>query len=230
MRLSGPKTQLEACSRRAAVPALVLLAGCTAVAVAGEVPAPPGEASQHARAWHCEDGRFLVSSLRKKDLWLFLPGETVRLSPAPAASGAKYSDELVTFWSKGEEAMLETPHGRIGCMLDHEASVWEDAKLRGADFRAVGNEPGWHLELFSGQPSLLVSDYGRQRLNFEPAGPLAMTPGPGSLFTGQAQGLDIVVLVTPGPCRDTMVDRQYESRVRVLLGDRVLSGCGRALH
>jgi membrane-bound inhibitor of C-type lysozyme len=201
---------------------------------AGEAAATESEPAAALRqlnwAWNCEDGRYVVGSYRGDDLWLFLPGETVKLTRDPSASGARYSNRLVTFWSKGEEAMLETPAGRSDCALDRTASVWEDAKLRGADFRAVGNEPGWHLELFSDGPSLLVSDYGELRLRFEAAGPLPMKPGPGSIYTGRADGRDVVILLTPGPCQDTMVEESYETRVRVLLDQRVLIGCGRALH
>jgi len=28
--------------------------------------------------------------------------------------------------------------------------IWVDAKLRGVYFRAVGNEPGWNLEISAG--------------------------------------------------------------------------------
>jgi putative lipoprotein len=37
---------------------------------------------------------------------LLLPGRSIELTKAPAASGAKYSDGRTTFWSKGDEASL----------------------------------------------------------------------------------------------------------------------------
>ncbi len=39
-------------------------------------------------------------------------------------------------------------------------SVWHRAKLRGVAFRAIGQEPGWLLEITNGTEILLVTDYG----------------------------------------------------------------------
>lgn len=48
--------------------------------------------------------------------------------------------------------MLEVGKKRhVHCKNNRAEAIWEDAKLRGVDFRAVGNEPGWHLELTAGE-------------------------------------------------------------------------------
>jgi membrane-bound inhibitor of C-type lysozyme len=211
---------------------------CAALLCVTLLPAPAAAAEERGTsavrqlnwAWNCADGRYVVSSYQDDDLWLFLPEETVRLVRQQAASGARYSDGSITFWSKGEEAVLETPSGRTQCTVDAEASVWEDAKLRGFDLLAMGNEPGWRLELSASQPSRMLVDDGQRRLSFDAAGPLPLTPGPGSLFTGRADGMDVVIVLSPGPCRDSMSEREFGTRVRVLLDDRVLVGCGDALH
>jgi membrane-bound inhibitor of C-type lysozyme len=56
------------------------------------------EADGRAFAYRCEDGRYIVAHYRDPtdEVWLFLPGETVRLPHVPAASGAKYSDGATT--------------------------------------------------------------------------------------------------------------------------------------
>ena len=41
--------------------------------------------------------------------------------------------------------------------------VWHKAKLRGVAFRAVGQEPGWLLEIINGEEILLVTNYGEKR-------------------------------------------------------------------
>ena len=38
--------------------------------------------------------------------------------------------------------------------------VWHEAKLRGVLFRAIGQEPGWLLEITDGSEILLVTGYG----------------------------------------------------------------------
>ncbi len=45
----------------------------------------------------------------------------------------------------------------LDCTYDRRASIWEHAKLSGVDFRAVGNEPGWVLEVREGDVCLLDS-------------------------------------------------------------------------
>ena len=94
----------------------------------------------------------------------------------------------------------------------------------------MGNEPGWHIELFTDQASVLVTDYGEQTLRFMASEPKPIEPGPGSVFTGRSGALDIRVELTPGPCQDTMIDREFETTVVVDVGGRVLRGCGDALY
>jgi putative lipoprotein len=192
---------------------------------------PAGAIRQLNWAWDCDDGRYLVSSERDGVFSLFLGGPDRRtLERVPAASGAKYEGDGVLFWSRGEEARFELDGVATTCRVNAYRSIWEDAKLRGADFRAVGNEPGWHLELFSSEESLLVTDYGNRRLRFMAAGPEPLTDSTGSVFSGEADGIRIRIELTPGPCADTMADIEYETTVVVELDDRRLQGCGNALH
>jgi len=47
--------------------------------------------------------------------------------------------------------MLEAEEGiRLNCRNNRAMAICVDAKLRGVDFRAVGNEPGWNLEISAG--------------------------------------------------------------------------------
>ncbi len=183
-------------------------------------------------AWDCADGRYVVSAARANDpdITLFLDNEPRQMTRVRSASGERYETEGVLFWTKGEEARLEVEGVETTCRVNPFYSKREDAKLRGADFRGTGNEPGWHIELFSSEESVLVTDYGQQTLRFMAEGPEDLTPGPGSVFTGQSQGLDIRVELTPGPCQDTMIDYEYETTVVVNVGGRELRGCGVALH
>jgi membrane-bound inhibitor of C-type lysozyme/uncharacterized membrane protein len=183
-------------------------------------------------AWDCEDGRYVVSTENPETLALtvFVDNEPRTLERVRSASGVRYETRGVLFWTKGDEATLEVGDESTLCRLNPFYSVREDAKLRGADFRAVGNEPGWHLELFSSQPSVLVLDYGERTLRFDASGPVDLPDVTGSRFTGNTEGLDIRIELTPGPCQDTMVDYEYETTVLVDVGGRQLRGCGEPLH
>ena len=50
-------------------------------------------------------------------------------------------------------------------------NVWHKAKLRGVSFRAIGQEPGWLLEITTGTEILLVTDYGETRTAYQYAEP-----------------------------------------------------------
>jgi putative lipoprotein len=167
-------------------------------------------------------------------IFLFLPGETAWLPEAPAASGAKYSDGRTTFWSKGEEALVEHD-GRTyrDCRNDRRRAVWEDAKLNGVDFRAVGNEPGWYLHVYDkGSPERIdfVTDYGRDYYTFPNVRRETRQTPPHTRYLAQIGAHRLEVTLEPGGCRDSMSGEPFETRVSVKLGNRAYTGCGRALH
>ena len=163
--------------------------------------------------------------------WVFLPGETVALQRAVAASGARYTDGQTTLWTKGEEALLEWRGARhTGCRNDRRAAVWEHAKLNGVDFRAVGQEPGWHLEIRRADSLVLVSDYGTVRHSFPWTEPVGAAQARRTTYATQAGEDALRVVLTPGPCTDTMSGEEFETEVNVWLNGRQLRGCGRALH
>jgi uncharacterized membrane protein len=191
---------------------------------------PGAVVQQTIHAWDCDNGAYLVTHYQDGTLWLFRPGETVELAHQRAASGSKYGKDGLVFWVKGDEAMLDVAGEKANCTVNRLETPFEDAKLRGADFRAVGNEPGWHLELFSDGPSLLVTDYGQERYEFMAGEPSDLADGVGSVFSVDVDGTPMRIELRPGPCADTMVDRVYETAVRIESGERVLAGCGKALH
>ena len=66
-----------------------------------------------------------------------------------SASGARYSNGAGTFWNKGREATFELNGRTQTCRERREP--WQEAADRGVDFRAVGQEPGWFLEIDNGE-------------------------------------------------------------------------------
>ncbi len=167
-----------------------------------------------------------------RGLFLFLPGETVLLPESPSASGARYSDGRTTFWSKGDQAVLESG-GRTyaDCRNNRVRAVWEDAKLNGVDFRATGNEPGWYLEVYDqGARIDLVVDYGRDYYTFPEVRRDTRSSPPLTRYSAQMGAHRLEVVLEPGPCSDDMSGEAFETRVTVRLGPRTLTGCGRALH
>jgi membrane-bound inhibitor of C-type lysozyme len=181
--------------------------------------------------YECSDGYSFTVRIQREKAWLFLPGTAVALEQVVSASGAKYTGDGVTFWSKGEEALLEVGTQRHqNCRNNPAKAVWESAKLSGVDFRAVGNEPGWNLEIREGKRIVFVTDYGKSRLEFAAPEPETDRQAVRTTYQVQEGGHDLAVILERKPCRDIMSGEAFETTVTVRLDEYEYRGCGRALH
>jgi len=161
------------------------------------------------------------------EAWVFGREGTRRLTAMPAGQGNRYSDGILELWIDGEQAQLgESGGSPLSCRNDPRRAVWERAKLDGADFRAVGNEPGWNLEILAGTRMRLIADYGASRVE---------VPLPEPTMDREARRTrwdagEIILEVIGRPCRDSMSGESFETEVSVRWRGRTLRGCGRALH
>lgn len=186
----------------------------------------------------CADGDTSFSFTIKNgpgEIALWLPRRFARpymvLGQVRAASGSKFVDDGVMVWTKGDDAMLEIDDTTwSGCRHDRRRSIWEHAKLSGVDFRAVGNEPGWHLELRRGQHISFVYDYGQQVVRTPWAAPTVDTAAGQTIYHVETGAHRLKLTLEAGPCADTMSDETFETRVTVDLDGTLYAGCGRALH
>ncbi len=105
-------------------------------------------------------------------------------------------------------------------------NVWHKAKLRGVAFRAIGQEPGWLLEIKNGEEILIVTDYGQNRVAYPYVEPQEDKAARKTVFQVDA---DTSVLIEGKPCSDTMSGEKFQTTVTVKTGMQTLKGCGRAL-
>ena len=105
-------------------------------------------------------------------------------------------------------------------------NVWHKAKLRGVAFRAIGQEPGWLLEIINGEEILLVTGYGKNKNSYPFVKPQEDKNARKTVFQIDA---DTSVLIEGKPCSDTMSGESFEVTVTVTQGGKKLKGCGRAL-
>jgi uncharacterized lipoprotein YbaY len=109
-----------------------------------------------------------------------------------------------------------------------QASVWEQAKARGVEFRGLGTEPGWSVEVDRGDsPELRAElDYGERRLLVPHAQQTGSPPG----FAGKtADGTEVLLRIEKKSCSDGMSDATYPAEITLAVGDATYSGCGRYL-
>ena len=120
--------------------------------------------------------------------------------------------------SGGDPAMSEEERAKN--------NVWHKAKLRGVAFRAIGQEPGWLLEIKNGEEILIVTDYGQNRVAHPYVEPQEDKAARKTLFQVDA---DTSVLIEGKPCSDTMSGEKFQTTVTLTTGSQTLKGCGRAL-
>ncbi len=178
----------------------------------------------------CADTFTLVAEFGATSAWAFFPDSTVQLPHVPSASGAQYRNGPYLVWTRGEEAIVESPTGRFtGCRNNRRLAIWENAKLRGVDFRATGNEPGWFMEI-SPDSILVVADYGELTLSFPTPTPIEDAAGRQTTFETATGEHSLRVLLEGRRCQDSMADEDYETTVTIRLDGRELRGCGMSLH
>jgi len=131
---------------------------------------------------------------------------------------------LVAFACGGQS---ETQSGQPGFDEKSIDNVWHRAKLRGVAFRAIGQEPGWLLEITNGTDILLVTDYGQNRNSYPYVDPVVYQGERRTQYV--LEGYGIIVEIRGQRCTDVMSGEEFEVSVSIIMTDRQLEGCGRAL-
>jgi membrane-bound inhibitor of C-type lysozyme len=158
----------------------------------------------------------------------FVPRNLV-LNRVTAASGERYENEAVTAWTKGDEAMFLIDNVRVtDCDLNREEGLWQAAKLAGVDFRAVGTEQNWVLE---------IRQREKLRLRYDDsvieATATNITSNQNTITTtieaSSASG-DLRVTLYGEACTDATNTVVYETSVFIEYGGASHTGCGRALR
>ncbi len=198
------------------------------VRATGDRPAP----AVKPMTWQCGDLR--ITTRVEGDGVVVSGGFGERkLSQAPAASGARYEDGRGNeFWNKGREATFTLDGKRQpDCRVTSLPSPWEEAKARGVGFRAVGNEPGWFVEVDMGEAPALRADldYGQRKVAVARAQSFRDEASGESGFRGKADGSEVELRIQRETCVDDMSGDSHPARARLRVGDRTYSGCGRFL-
>ena len=205
------------------------LSGC-ATDQAAPLPSAAPEIAQ-TFVYECPDGFSFVARTEAGSAWLFLPGNTVELPLQQSAAATEYSKGGYLFRIEGGLAMIITYEGKhSGCTNNRAKAIWEHAKLNGVDFRALGNEPGWYLEIYNSTDILLVVDYGQNRYRFTDADPRPDPDNRTTVYKARNNGDSIELSISGTACRDSMSGEQFPASVSVLVNGKRYTGCGRALH
>jgi membrane-bound inhibitor of C-type lysozyme/uncharacterized membrane protein len=192
-----------------------------------EVP----EGVLRAYVWQCADGQTLVmrNLFREKAIAIDFHDGTRRLDQTASASGARYADGVVVFWTKGSTATLERQGSPpVQCDERRADSLREDARVRGVVYRALGNEPGWILEIGPADRLSWTTNFGQDRHDFEQAS--ATTAPDGTItYTARNDASTIKATIKAERCVDDG-EVEFDHVVTVESGGQTLRGCGTRLN
>ena len=226
---------LTGCQRPAEPPAAVEAKPPPATEPAASAVAPesPPEGVLHAYVWECDGDLTLnVRNLFREDAVTITLHEGERKLPlVVSASGAKYADETITFWTKGNEATFErkgTPP--VNCREVRAKSLLADARVRGVAYRGTGNEPGWMVEIGPATRLLFVTNFGEERHEFGDASAAGADSSGVTVFTARHGNEEIKVTVAREACIDDMSGAEFDHRMFVEFAGQSLRGCAGAVH
>ncbi len=110
-----------------------------------------------------------------------------------------------------------------------ELDVWEKAKEDGIHFRAVGNEPGWLVEIIDDQEIKFVNDYGDLEIK-APVDDLWLGPaGEDKIYYVENDVIQFQVIIMRKSYQDTMSGEIFPYQVRVVFPNKSYVGGGRLL-
>ncbi len=194
---------------------------------ADEVPA----GVLRAYVWHCADGQTLVmrNLLREKAIAIDFHDGTRRLDQVVSASGARYADGVMVFWTKGSTATLERQGAQaVQCDERRADSLREDARARGVIYRGLGNEPGWVLEIGPADRLSWTTNFGQDRHDFAQA-QATTSPDGASVYTAQNDAVTIKASIKAERCVDDG-EVVFDHVVTLESGGQTYRGCGTRLN
>ncbi len=196
-------------------------------------PAPPAKPADATAAasptwWQCGDTRVGATfDANAGNVALTFNGRGLTLPLARSGSGARYADEAGNeFWTKGAGGMLTLAgEDKQECTQAEGPSPWDAARARNVAFRAVGNEPGWLVEVGHGETPALHAqlDFGARTIDIAQA-----QPGKDGLsFSGQtASGTKVELRIERKECADVMSGARFEASAQLSAGGKTYRGCG----
>ncbi|MGC3871845.1 MliC family protein [Halomonas sp. GXIMD04776] len=183
-------------------------------------------------AWRCTPAQDLIATFPDNRLRLWSGQGHYELERAVVASGARYTKDDLSFWNKGDIALVESDNGRLECQQDAQRKTWDRRQHPDTIFYAKGNEPGWALRLDRQTPRLSwVTDYGKRTLvlpykvdNVVNGQHASMT------LVSQDPAQPLTVELEARACFDSMSGKPFPVRVTITSDTQKLLGCGQGIE
>ena len=179
--------------------------------------------------FNCNKELNFVANIGGGEAWLFMPQKTLNYKAQDSKKCDKFVDGDDFIGIKGQVAFVKIGEQTYHCTNNPKEAVFESAKLRGFDFMALGNEPGWTL-LIKGNEIFYNGDYGSNYHRFKNAIMMTNQEKRFSIFKAKKDSHAITLKLEGKKCNDTMNDDTFETTVSIELDSKTLNGCGKSLH
>lgn len=175
--------------------------------------------------WACDGYEF---ALQRGDgiVALTLPGRDVELAAVGEARERRYARNEIALEFTADDALRLT----VG-LEDHACAPkvwggpWQRAQAEGVEFRAVGQEPGWFVEITPGGDLTAVLDYGERTITL-PAPEVTPLVGGARGYQAEGDGQIVQLVIEPLTCFDSMSGHVHPETVTLAVDGQRYPGCG----
>lgn len=209
------------------------------------IPGASAMNDEQARARYGETLRLTLGAATSSGQRCGAPRYTTRRVPTSTFLASEYKlapGSLKPLAAQQQLTLIEVSCGgalwtTLGARLieispDRVLAPWDGVFFelqRDQDFRALGQEPGWQLEIRMGAEMRLTYDYG-EGTAITPATRAQVDSSSGTrTYSAHTETNDLRVVIVPVPCTDSMSGRPFPATVSVTLNNRVFRGCGEEL-
>lgn len=111
-----------------------------------------------------------------------------------------------------------------------ETNPWQLAAEEGVNFRAVGNEPGWLVEIRNDKKIKFINNYGELEIK-APVDDLWIGPADeDKIYYVENDAVQFQVIIMKKSYQDTMSGENFAYQVRVVFPNKSYVGGGRLLN
>ncbi len=204
------------------------MAAAPAKAAAGDTAPASG-----TLRFRCESGQLLTVRFDTGANKAFLSGgdtDERALDARPAASGFLYESPMESI--RGRGTVIQYARGRMApseCLMIPEGQhrILQERRAAGIQWRALGQEPGWIVDVKADGGLEAQLAYGQRRISTPPAN--RESENGTTRWTAQTEAGSLDLTVTRGPCSDTMADDRYWFSATLVVDGQTLRGCAQPL-
>jgi putative lipoprotein len=197
-----------------------------AVALAIAATTPRGVPAQaRTLVYDCQNLATVTLRVYPDSVEVRAPGESAITLPLAGSNPVRYANETTTLSGLNESVRIDGPLGHLVCRSAPAEVPWAEARLRGIDFRAVGDAPDWTLDIDEGARVEFVANHGATRLVGVPA--QSQTSAQRMTVTATSGGHALQVAIERRTCTNSAGTTTQATIVT--LDGTTYAGCGRAL-